>query len=183
MTASTQSYCTGEQCSLPSCLPACQPANHRYGNLYHQQQCFHLQGGWDAWPVAAVALLHAPIQLFRQHWPFGWWRCLRATWCVRPLTSCSCTATCGPPSRPLSQKPRTLVIVDDIQANQCLVHAQIPSLWCVHHPSSQEHLRQRPQWQDHQPECQFHHPVQEPQPYVPDLPLGQAGVPKWQWPP
>ena len=54
-----------------------------------------------AWPVAAVALLHAPIWLFRQHWPFGWWRCLRATWCVRPLTSCSCTATCGPPSRPL----------------------------------------------------------------------------------
>ena len=59
MTASTQSYCTGEQCSLPSCLPACQPANHRYGNLYHQRQCFHLQGGWNAWPVAAVALLHA----------------------------------------------------------------------------------------------------------------------------
>ena len=86
--------------------------------------------------------------------------------------------TCG-----WSQKPRTLVIVDDIQANQCLVHAQIPSLWCVHHPSSQEHLRQRPQRQDHQPECYFHHPVQEPQPYVPDLPLGQAGVPKWQWPP
>ena len=112
MTASTQSYCTGEQCSLPSCLPACQPANHRYGNLYHQRQCFHLQGGWDAWPVAAVALLHAPIRLFRQHWPFGWWRCLRATWCVRPLTSCSCTATCGPPSRPLSQKPRTLVCLD-----------------------------------------------------------------------
>ena len=129
------------------------------------------------------ALLNAPTRLFRQHWPFGWWRCLRATWCVRPLTSCACTATCGPPSRPLSQKPRTLVIVDDIQANQCLVHAQIPSLWCVHHPSSQEHLRQRPQRQDHQPECHFHHPVQEPQPYVPDLPLGQAGVPKWQWPP
>ena len=181
--ASTQSYCTGEQCSLPSCLPACQPANHRYGNLYHQRQCFHPQGGWDAWPVAAVALLHAPLQLFRQPWPFGWWRCLHATWRVRPLTSCSCTATCGPPSRPLSQKPRTLVIFDDIQANQCLVHAQIPSLWCAHHPSSQERLRQRPQRQDHQPECHFHHHVQEPQSYVSDLPLGQAGVPKWQWPP
>ena len=49
------------------------------------------------------------------------------------------------------------------RSGECLVHVQITSLWYVHHPSGPERLWQRPQAQDHQPECHLHCSVQKPQ--------------------
>ena len=69
------------------------------------------------------------------------------------------------------------------QPGEHLVHVQIPSLWHIHHPSCPERLWQRPQPQDHQPECHLHRPVQKPQGHVPGLLCGQAGVPRRQWSP
>ena len=68
-------------------------------------------------------------------------------------------------------------------SGECLVHTQVPSIWHLHHLSGTECLSQGPQPQDHQPQCQLRHPVQEPQGHVPDLPLGQACVLWRQWHP